>query len=107
MRPGGPDFPRARRWAAIPTDRGVPCVIMCDFSSHYAIRVALSDPWAPCLRRDLIKQVRAAKTAAEERNVIAKESAALRRAFKEQDSTYRHRCGRLVGSGAGQRHCAY
>ncbi|KFM28799.1 AP-1 complex subunit gamma-2 [Auxenochlorella protothecoides] len=41
--------------------------------------------------RDLIKHVRAAKTAAEERNVIAKESAALRKAFKEQDSTYRHR----------------
>ncbi|RMZ55243.1 hypothetical protein APUTEX25_005521, partial [Auxenochlorella protothecoides] len=40
---------------------------------------------------DLIKHVRAAKTAAEERNVIAKESAALRKAFKEQDSTYRHR----------------
>ncbi|KDD75266.1 adaptin N, partial [Helicosporidium sp. ATCC 50920] len=41
--------------------------------------------------RDLIKQVRAARTAAAERDVIAKESAALRQAFKEQDSTYRHR----------------
>lgn len=43
--------------------------------------------------RDLIKQVRQCKTAAEERNVVAKESAALRQAFKEQDGTYRHRCG--------------
>ncbi|KAL4431277.1 hypothetical protein ABPG75_006533 [Micractinium tetrahymenae] len=41
--------------------------------------------------RDLIKQVRQCKTAAEERDVIAKESAALRQAFKEQDGTYRHR----------------
>jgi len=41
--------------------------------------------------RDLIKAVRQAKTAAEERSVIAKESAALRTAFKEQDSVYRHR----------------
>ena len=50
--------------------------------------------------RDLIKQVRQCKTAAEERNVIAKESAALRQAFKEQDGTYRHRCasGRRAAS---------
>jgi hypothetical protein len=41
--------------------------------------------------RDLIRAVRACKTAAEERDVIAKESAALREAFKEQDSRYRHR----------------
>ena len=42
-------------------------------------------------RRELIRAVRQAKTAAEERNVIAKESAALRNAFKDQDTTYRHR----------------
>ena len=53
--------------------------------------------------RDLIKQVRQCKTAAEERNVIAKESAALRQAFKEQDGTYRHRCG----GGAGGRWFAH
>eukprot|EP00198_Chlamydomonas_reinhardtii_P006516 XP_001695852.1 gamma-adaptin [Chlamydomonas reinhardtii] len=41
--------------------------------------------------RDLIKQVRACKTAAEEREVIAKESAALREAFRDQDQSYRHR----------------
>lgn len=41
--------------------------------------------------RDLVRKVRQCKTAAEERDVIAKESAALRQAFKEQDSTYRHR----------------
>lgn len=41
--------------------------------------------------RDLIRAVRACKTAAEERSVIAKESAALRNAFREQDTLYRHR----------------
>lgn len=41
--------------------------------------------------RELIRAVRACKTAAEERDVIAKESAALREAFREQDARYRHR----------------
>lgn len=41
--------------------------------------------------RDLIKSVRQCKTAAAEREVIAKEAAALRKAFKEQDGHYRHR----------------
>ena len=43
------------------------------------------------LRRELIRSVRKCKTAAEERMVIAKESAALRNAFQEQDTTFRHR----------------
>ncbi|MEW5304167.1 MAG: hypothetical protein WDW36_006798 [Sanguina aurantia] len=41
--------------------------------------------------RELIRLVRATKTAAEEREVIAKESAALREAFREQEPTHRHR----------------
>lgn len=41
--------------------------------------------------RDLIRAVRASKTAAEERAVIAKESALIRTAFKDQDKQYRHR----------------
>ncbi|TDH65447.1 hypothetical protein CCR75_008014 [Bremia lactucae] len=41
--------------------------------------------------RDLIRGVRACKTAAEERAVIAKESALIRTAFKDQDKQYRHR----------------
>jgi hypothetical protein len=49
----------------------------------------LKVPWT--LRRELIRAVRACKTAAEERDVIAKESAALREAFREQDPRYRHR----------------
>lgn len=41
--------------------------------------------------RDMIRSVRACKTAAEERAVIAKECAALRNSFKEDDQDFRHR----------------
>ncbi len=41
--------------------------------------------------RDLIRQVRACKTAAEERAVIAKESAMIRTAIREEHEHYRHR----------------
>jgi AP-1 complex subunit gamma-1 len=41
--------------------------------------------------RDLIKAVRNCKTAADERSVIAKECAAIRAAFREEDAETRHR----------------
>ena len=41
--------------------------------------------------RDLIRNVRACKTAAEERAVIAKESAMIRTAIREEQEHYRHR----------------
>lgn len=41
--------------------------------------------------RDLIKNVRSCKTAAEERAVIAKESALIRTKFKDNDGNHRHR----------------
>jgi hypothetical protein len=41
--------------------------------------------------RDLIRKVRACKTAAEERAVIAKESAMIRTAIREEQVHYRHR----------------
>ena len=41
--------------------------------------------------RELIRNVRACKTMAEERAVIAKECALIRTAFKEDDNGYRHR----------------
>ena len=37
--------------------------------------------------RDFIRQVRAAKTAADERAIISKESALIRNAFREEDKT--------------------
>jgi AP-1 complex subunit gamma-1 len=41
--------------------------------------------------RDLIRAVRACKTAAEERAVISKECALIRTAIKEEDEQFRHR----------------
>mmetsp|Transcript_20671 Transcript_20671/g.33376 ORF Transcript_20671/g.33376 Transcript_20671/m.33376 type:complete len:828 (+) Transcript_20671:132-2615(+) len=41
--------------------------------------------------RELIRSIRACKTAAEERAVIARECALIRTAFKENDNNFRHR----------------
>jgi AP-1 complex subunit gamma-1 len=41
--------------------------------------------------RELIRNVRACKTAAEERAVIAKECALIRSAFRDEDTQYRTR----------------
>lgn len=41
--------------------------------------------------RDLIKDVRAAKTAEEERSIISAESSAIRTSFKQEEAEYRHR----------------
>lgn len=41
--------------------------------------------------RDLIREIRAAKTHAEERAVVNKETADIRNNFREEDSTYRCR----------------
>ncbi len=41
--------------------------------------------------RDMIRSIRACKTAADERAVVAKECATLRNAFKDNDQDFRHR----------------
>ncbi|CAM9628729.1 unnamed protein product, partial [Ectocarpus sp. 8 AP-2014] len=41
--------------------------------------------------RELIRAVRACKTAAEERGVVAQECARIRTAFKEEDTEFRNR----------------
>lgn len=46
---------------------------------------------APKKLRDLIREIRAAKTHAEERAVVNKETADIRNGFREEDQTYRCR----------------
>lgn len=43
----------------------------------------------PMRLRDLIRQIRAARTAAEERTVVNKECAYIRSTFREEDSVWR------------------
>lgn len=44
----------------------------------------------PMRLRDLIRQIRAARTAAEERTVVNKECAYIRSTFREEDSVWRY-----------------
>jgi len=46
---------------------------------------------APKRLRDLIREIRSARTQAEERAVVQKECAAIRESFRETDNTYRCR----------------
>lgn len=46
---------------------------------------------APGKLRDLIRTIRAARTAADERSVIAKECAYIRDSFREEDNDFRCR----------------
>ncbi|KAG0455762.1 hypothetical protein HPP92_023550, partial [Vanilla planifolia] len=48
--------------------------------------------------RDMIRAIRACKTAAEERAVVRKECAAIRAAVSENDQDYRHRRFQVTGN---------
>ena len=59
--------------------------------NHSGLTTTYPSPTMSLRLRDLIRQVRACKTAAEERAVIAKESAMIRTAIREEQEQYRHR----------------
>lgn len=52
---------------------------------------AIKLPTTPIRLRDLIRQVRAARTAADERAVVNRECAEIRSSFREEDTTWRCR----------------
>jgi hypothetical protein len=58
---------------------------------HQCIQCPLYLSYFLVISRDLIRAVRACKTAAEEREVIAKECASIRTAIKDEENPYRHR----------------
>ncbi|XP_043249462.1 AP-1 complex subunit gamma-1 isoform X4 [Colletes gigas] len=65
-------------------------------ASEHGLRVSLHNKEnvrmpAPTRLRDLIRQIRAARTAAEERTVVNKECAYIRSTFREEDSVWRCR----------------
>ncbi|OAD59826.1 AP-1 complex subunit gamma-1, partial [Eufriesea mexicana] len=57
----------------------------------YNLKVSTVRMPAPTRLRDLIRQIRAARTAAEERTVVNKECAYIRSTFREEDSVWRCR----------------
>lgn len=56
--------------------------------SYFFFFVAVRMP-TPTRLRDLIRQIRAARTAAEERAVVNKECAYIRTTFREEDPVWR------------------
>lgn len=59
-------------------------------SSQMNVLKAVSMP-APKRLRDLIREIRSSRTAADERAVVNKECASIRESFRDQDNTYRCR----------------
>lgn len=64
--------------------------LFCTDDFH-ALKVSTVRMPAPTRLRDLIRQIRAARTAAEERTVVNKECAYIRSTFREEDSVWRCR----------------
>lgn len=86
---------RSPRLALLPISGcGFHLILSFDFSSSYSTRpdsFSLLFTSMSVKLRELIRSVRACKTAAEERAVIAKECALIRTAFKEKDNPFHHR----------------
>lgn len=61
------------------------------FIIHFLFFSKVSVMPTPKRLRDLIREIRSARTAADERSVVNKECASIRDSFREQDNTYRCR----------------
>ncbi|XP_032671368.1 AP-1 complex subunit gamma-1 isoform X4 [Odontomachus brunneus] len=81
-------------WSVLPSElnrRFNPAFNMASIKQAFNEAVERVRMPAPTRLRDLIRQIRAARTAAEERTVVNKECAYIRSTFREEDSVWRCR----------------
>ncbi|XP_011147632.1 AP-1 complex subunit gamma-1 isoform X3 [Harpegnathos saltator] len=81
-------------WSVLPAElnrRFNPAFNMASIKQAFNEAVERVRMPAPTRLRDLIRQIRAARTAAEERTVVNKECAYIRSTFREEDSVWRCR----------------
>ncbi|XP_043467498.1 AP-1 complex subunit gamma-1 isoform X2 [Leptopilina heterotoma] len=84
----------AEEWSVLPPElnrRFNPAFNMASIKQAFNEAVERVRMPAPTRLRDLIRQIRAARTAAEERTVVNKECAYIRSTFREEDSVWRCR----------------
>ncbi|XP_012218415.1 AP-1 complex subunit gamma-1 isoform X2 [Linepithema humile] len=84
----------AEDWSILPPElnrRFNPAFNMASIKQAFNEAVERVRMPAPTRLRDLIRQIRAARTAAEERTVVNKECAYIRSTFREEDSVWRCR----------------
>ncbi|XP_011640879.1 AP-1 complex subunit gamma-1 isoform X4 [Pogonomyrmex barbatus] len=84
----------AEDWSVLPPElnrRFNPAFNMASIKQAFNEAVERVRMPAPTRLRDLIRQIRAARTAAEERTVVNKECAYIRSTFREEDSVWRCR----------------
>ncbi|XP_037938484.1 AP-1 complex subunit gamma-1 isoform X2 [Teleopsis dalmanni] len=87
-------FPYYEDWSVLPPEnnrRFNPAFNMATIRQAFTEAVERVRMPTPTRLRDLIRQIRAARTAAEERAVVNKECAYIRSTFREEDSVWRCR----------------